>query len=291
MEMKVTDQELMEWLQKKKTATEIANIRGMSKQAVSKRIKKLRIKSLIEIDRRTTLHTRRLKCGNHKYYKLTDLGYTHLQKLKNPHSSSRGALDDASALVDIRFPQLEKHAYRVKIKIVERGIKPPGHKENSKLNNWTLIYGKYAGCRYEITPRNIFITARTRGRTREQLKKRLEDKIDEVVQLFLHLGWSLKDRAEVVNDGKIGVIYLLDKAPPNEGKLGCIDRTPVNPTIHPNNEQDADGLIKLGRFFIKNEGGFNTLFSKCPLLGNEVADSNNNTTANNKDSAGGDKTR
>ncbi|HEC76827.1 MAG TPA: ArsR family transcriptional regulator [Thermoplasmatales archaeon] len=265
MKRKISDLQLLELVDEAKTATEMAKILGVTRQAVSKRLKKLENNNLIDLSQTETKDRQLMHCSNEKIYKLTQRGKYYIEKLR---LSGRGCIEDINQNIDNRLgqPIVEKHAYKVKIKIIKKGIFPENAQKNYKMKNWSLYYGIYLGCRYEITTKHIFLWIRARGKNTKEVNKKIKEKIQFIIQLFNHYGWVLGD-PQVVNDGKIGIFNLpfLENVKPQKGKLADIDRTPVDPTIHPHNELDADRIVKLARIMDK-------LLKKHILLGDDIND-------------------
>lgn len=256
----------MQSVKKGKTAAKIAKSRGMSRQGVSKRLRKLKDKKLIELSPSETEDARILNCSNEKIFRLTDRGKAYLASA----GSGRDTLAPLHPQVDISFnqPEVEKHNFRAKIKILERGLPLPNAELNQDMNNWDVWYGNYAGSRYEITPKHVIIIAKARGGSTKEVNRALQRKVKWVWVFFRRHGWKLSDQAEIVNNGKPGVLNLVDNLPPHEGELGSVDRTPQDPTIHPNNEADADRLIRAFRMIDRHAADLKAIMDRCHLADN-----------------------
>jgi len=285
----VSDYELLTLIKQGKTAAQIARTKDATRQAIGKRIKKLQERGFIKLDKVGTQYARDLHCSNEKIYMLTSKGKAYMQQLQDPRFSGGGPLSLSNLRVCIKniTPQAEKHNFRIKAEILERGTYPPQSKMY-KMKNWDKIYGYYMDSRYEIMPRSVLVFLKAHGKNSKEVSEKLWAKLEAFVVYFYHLGWSF-DKIRATNNGKAGVIGVIYNAPPQKGKLGEIDRTPKEMTIHPKDESDVDTLIESSRWIDRNLNDLEDLLSKY-RNGNLVIKTPDDDKSTTVSKSGGDRT-
>jgi len=240
--------ELIGYVMLKKTASEIGRMIGVTRQAVAKRLRKLKREGLIEVDEAATLYRRQLKCSREIIYRVTDRGRIFL--LNSDHS--RG--DDLRAL-KIR-PLAGRHNVTFKIAHHGEGLLPAGYKKKRNFNNWTPHYGWYNDCYWETTPSNIIIKVKARARTEKEVWEQIYEKLGITWLFFKQLGWALDSEATMTYEGKSEVVGLIKSHEYEEGESAVIDKTPElvegYSVIHPKNEGDADRIINMAHFIERN---------------------------------------
>jgi len=285
----VSDYELLTFIKQGKTAAQMARSKDATRQGIGKRIRKLQDKGLIKLDEVGTQYARDLHCSNEKIYMLTSKGRSYVRQLQDPRFSGGGSLSLSNLRVYTKniAPQAEKHNFRVKVEILERGAYPP-HSKMYEMKNWVKVYGYYIDSRYEIMPRSVLIILKARGRNLKEVQKKLNTKLWNIVDYFSHLGWSF-GKIIATNNGKAGIIGVIYNAPPQKGKLGEIDRTPKEMIIHPKSESDVDIVIESSRWIAEHKDELQRLLPKhrSGPRGDDT-DSNSDDAVGNK--YGGDRT-
>ena len=246
----------------KRTASEIARDVNITRQAVSKHIKKLRERKLIEIDEYETTLRRQQYCSNEKIYRLTDQGRIHLM---NSQYSQR---DDLRRLKI--SPLVDRHNVTFKIRHSATGLLPAGFNKKRNFNNWTPHYGWYGDCYWETTPKHVIVKVKARAGSEDAVWRLIEDKLNVVALFFRQLGWDLAGEADMIYEGKTGVVGLLGNHTYEEGIKADIDSTPEPGTVHTKTEGDADRIVNLAYFIEKNGHHLEALPDEIQMLHAEI---------------------
>jgi len=228
----------------KKTASQIARSIGVTRQATSKRLRKLKKEGIIEVDEAETTLRRQQNCSREIIYRLTDKGRI---LLLNSQHSQRSDLRE----LKIR-PLAGRHNVTFKIRHNGHGLLPAGCKKKRNFNNWTPHYGWYNDCYWETTPKHIIIKTKARAENEERVWQLIYEKLYTTWKFFKQLGWLLDNEAIMIHEGKKEVIGLLKNHSYEEGEQGIIDSTPEPATIHPKHEGDVDRIINMAHFIEKN---------------------------------------
>ena len=228
---KIDDFRLLELLKSGgKTVSELAQLLGVTRQAVTQKIKRWKRYGIVDISPAETLDLRRLKLGNFKVYKLTKLGQALYEESSHfrsdslrggdahPSSHERNLHAVATALKRQRrpaqlnlgdfapevknrpVPKAEVHGLCYRIPIVgEPGIYPP-HLKEKRMQNWTKYHGHFMGAYIYFTPSNVFFFLGGIDDTREDVHRQAEERARKIwVALKHQYGWELANVIERYN--------------------------------------------------------------------------------------------
>lgn len=268
MKGKIDVKKLLMLLDDGKTQSEIAKYFGVSKAAISKRIKKLQQKGIIKLSMPATHDKRKLQCGNYKVYKITEIGHLLLDDPPAPNNNKnlisiekkikQIKLDDFDIPVENIQAEIHGYCYKADLK-GEPGSIPPSLKPQ-KMKHWVKHHGMFMGCYVCITTKSVRIFPKARGKNYKEAKEKAEEKAKKVLAVLIHqYGWGFEPKLTVLDEtkgAKVSVINLPEAKnlkSPSIGKLGSVDDTPEPNTVHVYNPSDVDELIIASRTFNKNK--------------------------------------